>query len=240
MFPTIWLSPTTLNMVKDCERCMWDQILWKQKRPQGAFPTLPRGVDDAMKGYCDKYRGALPPALKRLAQANPLLGEYVLHHDQRWMNVLRDWKGGLVTKIKIDSQEYRLSGSVDDLLVRESDGALAVIDGKSKAKRPEPGEGEKYYGSQMDTYELLLKKCGFDTAGLAFLWYVIPVAFEDRDPEIPSANIVFDQSIQVMETNADRAMAQIEKVHRMVVDHTDRTKPPASGHSCEYCQWAGR
>jgi hypothetical protein len=92
----------------------------------------------------------------------------------------------------------------------------------------------------MDTYELLLKKCGFDTAGLAFLWYVIPVSFEDRDPEIPSANVVFDQSIQLMETSADRAMAQVEAVHRMVMDHTDRSKPPTPGNSCEYCQWAGR
>jgi hypothetical protein len=43
-----------------------------------------------------------------------------------------------------------------------------------------------------------------------------------------------------METSADRAMAQVEAVHRMVMDHTDRSKPPSPGNSCEYCQWAGR
>lgn len=240
MFPTIWLSPTTLNMVKDCHRCMWEHVLWKQKRPQGPFPSLPRGVDDVMKGYCDQHRGVLPPALKRLAQITPELGEFVLHHDQRWMNTLRDWKGGLVATIKLGTQSYRISGSVDDLLVRESDGALAVIDGKSKAKRPEPGEGEKYYGSQMDTYELLLTKAGFQTAGRAFLWYVTPVSFEDRDTSIPSANLVFDQTIQVIDASADRAMAQVESVHKMLMDHPDRLKPPASGASCEYCNWCGR
>jgi PD-(D/E)XK nuclease superfamily len=241
MFPTIWLSPTTLNMVRDCPRCMWEHVVWKQKRPQGAFPSLPRGVDDAMKGYCDQYRGSLPPALKRLAQTTtPELNEFVLHQDQRWMNILRDWKGGLVATIKLDSQQYRISGSVDDLLVRDSDGALATIDGKSKAKKPEPGEGAKYYLSQMDTYELLLKKCGHITTGQSFLWYVCPVSFEDRDTNLPSANLVFDQSIQVLEVSADRAMAQIEEVHKMIMDHPDRSKPPVSGQSCDYCNWAGR
>lgn len=242
MFPTIWLSPTTLNMVKDCKRCMWEHVLWKQKRPQGAFPTLPRGIDDVMKNYCDAHRGTLPPALKALALQKPELelGDFVLHQDQRWMNTLRDWKGGLVATIKLGTQSYRISGSVDDLLVRESDGALAIIDGKSKAKRPEPGEGQKYYGSQMDTYELLLNKCGFLTANKAFLWYVIPVSFEDRDLSVPSANIAFDQSIQVMETSADRAMAQVQEVHDMLMAHPNRSEPPPSGAACEYCNWAGR
>lgn len=238
MFPTIWLSPTTLNMVGECSRCMWDHVLWKQKRPQGPFPSLPRGVDEAMKGYCDRYRPSLPPALKALSEQNPELKDFNLHPDQRWMNSLRDWKGGLVANIKLDGQAYRISGSVDDLLIN-SDGAFAQLDGKSKAKKPEPGEGEKYYGRQMDTYDLIFKHNGFDVTGLSFLWYVCPVSFEDRDPAIPSANIVFDMSIQVVKSDHNRAMQQIQNVHEMLMKHPDRTKPPASGN-CEYCNFAGR
>ena len=239
MFPTIWLSPTTLNMVKDCKRCMWDHVLWKQKRPQGPFPTLPRGVDDVQKGYCDQFRGSMPPALKTLAAQVPELAGYSLHKDQRWMNSLRDWKGGLSVTIKIDGQNYRVSGAVDDLLVRDADGALAILDGKSKAKKPEPGEGARYYGSQMDTYDLIFKKNGFETTGEAFLWYLVPVSMEDRDIALPTVNLVFDQFVQKVEASGDRAMAQIEEVHKMLVDHPDRTKPPQSGN-CDYCNWAGR
>lgn len=242
MFPQIWLSPTTLNMVKDCHRCMWEHILWKQKRPQGPFPTLPRGVDEAQKIYCDGYRGVLPPSLKALAAQEPTLMEFSLHKDLRWMNSLRDWKGGLTTTITFGSQKYRISGAVDDLLVRDSDGALAILDGKSKAKKPEAGEGLKYYGTQMDTYDLLIRKSGFDSAGVAYLWYLVPVSMEDRDILLPNptVNLVFDQFVQKLEVSGDRSMALIEEVHKMVVDHTDRTKPPASGSSCEYCAWAGR
>jgi len=239
MFPTIWLSPTTLNMVRDCKRCMWEHVLWKQKRPMGPFPTLPRGVDEAQKNYCDQYRGVLPPALKTLAAQEPSIMEFSLHKDQRWLNSLRDWKGGLVANIKIDNQSYRISGAIDDLLVRDSDGALAILDGKSKAKRPEPGEGAKYYGAQMDTYDLIFQKNGIPTTGEAFLWYMVPVSMEDRDVAVGSVNLIFDQVLQKVEANADRAMAQIQEVHKMLVDHPDRTKPPQSGN-CDFCAWAGR
>lgn len=240
MFPTIWLSPTTLNMVKDCPRCMWEHVIWKQKRPSGPFPTLPRGVDEVQKTYCDQYRGTLPPSLKVLSAQVPELLGYSLHKDLRWMNSLREWKGGLSATFSFGSQKYRISGAVDDLLVRDSDGALAILDGKSKAKRPEPGEGLKYYGTQMDTYDLLLRKSGLDSAGEAFLWYLIPVSMEDRDTNIGTANIVFDQVAQRMDVSGDRAMVLVEEVHKMVIDHPDRTKPPMSGAACEFCQWAGR
>lgn len=241
MFPQIWLSPTTLNMVTDCQRCMWRHIIWKEKRPSGPFPTLPRGVDEVQKGYCDHYRGTTPPALKALAAQEPSLMEFSLHKDLRWMNNLREWKGGLSTTITFGNQRYRLSGAVDDLLERDSDGALAIMDGKSKAKKPEPGEGAKYYGKQMDTYDLLIRKSGLESAGVAYLWYLVPVSMEDRDVSLPTptVNIVFDQYVQKLEVSGDRSMALIEEVHKMVVDHPDRTRPPKSSPSCEYCNFGG-
>ncbi len=239
MFPPIWLSPTTLNMGAECQRCLWDALLWKHKRPKGIFPSLPRGVDDGMKNYCDKYRGTLPPMLKALIPQTPELEEYVLHADQRWLNTMRDWKGGLIASIKIDNQVYKLSGAIDDLLVRQSDGALAILDGKSKAKIPEAGEGQRYYGAQMNTYDLIFKKCGFETAGTAFLWYVCPVAFNDADLTTKSSNLVMDNFMQQVPANADLAMAQIQGIHEMLMKHPDRSKPPESGN-CEYCVFAGR
>lgn len=238
MFPPIWLSPTTLNMVRDCPRCMWDHVLWKQKRPSGPFPSLPRGIDDATKSYCDRYRPGLPPALKRISETIPELKDFTLHPDQRWINTLRDWKGGLIATIKIDGQVYKVSGSVDDLLIN-SDGAFAQLDEKSKAKSPEPGEGEKYYGNQMDTYDLIFKHNGFDVTGLSFLWYMIPTSMEDRDTSLPSLNAVFDTQVQVVKSSWERAMLQIQNVHEMLMKHPDRTKPPTSGN-CSFCDFAGR
>jgi len=193
-----------------------------------------------MKNYCDRFRGGLPPILKALVPQVPELAEYVLHHDQRWINSMREWNGGPIHTFKIENQTYKLSGAIDDLLVRVDDGALAILDGKSKAKRPEPGEGAKYYGTQMDTYDLIFSKIGFPTAKKAFLWYVTPVSFTDGDLAVPSATMTFDNHVQVLEANGDRAMAKIEAIHKILMLHPDRTKPPAPGGACEFCNFAGR
>jgi hypothetical protein len=214
--------------------------MYKIKQPSGPFPSLPGGVDNAMKNYADRYRGALPPILKALIPQVPELAEYVLHQDQRWMNTLRDWKGGIVYTLKLDGQTYKISGAIDDLLVRIDDGAIAILDGKSKAKKPEPGEGAKYYGTQMDTYDLLFSSCGFPTAGKAFLWYVTPVSFDDGDLAVPSANMAFDNHVQMLEASGARALETIKKIHTILMEHPDRSKPPQSGGDCEFCNWANR
>ena len=239
MSQQIWLSPTTMNMI-DCPRCLWDKLMFKTKRPSGPFPSLPGGVDEAMKNYCDRFRGALPPILKALIPQVPELEGYVLHQDQRWVNGMRAWNGGPIHTFKIEQQTYKLSGAIDDLLVRVEDGALAILDGKSKARKPEPGEGAKYYGTQMDTYDLIFSKLGFPTAEKAFLWYVTPVSFSDGDLAVPSANMAFDNHVQVLEAKGSRAMAKIEAIHTILMNHPDRTKPPTPGPACEFCNWAGR
>lgn len=239
MLPQIWLSPTTMSMI-ECSRCLWDKLVWKVKRPSGPFPSLPGGVDTVMKNYCDRYRGALPPILKAAVQQVPSLGEFVLHQDQRWLNTLRDWKGGIVYSHKIGDQVYKISGAIDDVLVRVEDGALAILDGKSKAKKPEPGEGARYYSRQMDAYELIFSKSGFPTCGKAYLWYVTPVSFDNGDLAVPSATMTFDNTVQELEVSADRAVALIEEIHKVIVAHPDRTNPPLSAGNCEFCSWAGR
>jgi hypothetical protein len=226
-------------MIK-CPRCLYDKLVWKVKQPSGPFPSLPGGVDNAMKNYCDRFRGALPPILKALIPQVPELEEFVLHQDIRWMNGLRDWKGGLIYTLKIDDQVYKISGAIDDLFVRTSDGAIAIVDGKSKAKKPEPGEGAKYYGAQMDAYDLIFSRSGFPTCKTAFLWYVTPVSFTDGDLAVPSAAMYFDNTVQKLEADGDRALALIHEVHKIIMDHPDRSNPPKSGMSCDFCNWAGR
>jgi len=239
MLPAIWISPTTLNMIK-CPRCLYDKLVYKTKQPSGPFPSLPNGVDSAMKDYCDRYRGALPPIMKALIPQVPELEDYVLHHDQRWVNGLRAWNGGLVYAHKIGDQQYKVSGAIDDLLVRVSDGALAILDYKSKAKKPEAGEGAKYYQKQMECYDLIFARSGFETTKTSFLWYVTPTSFDSGDLAVPSAVMTFDNTIQKLHTDGDAALAAITEINEIVQAHPDRANPPKSTSACEFCSWAGR
>jgi hypothetical protein len=193
-----------------------------------------------MKNYYDAFRGALPPILKALIPQVPELEGFVLHADLRWINGLRDWKGGLIYTLKIDDQVYKIAGAIDDLLVRVEDGAIAILDGKSKAKKPEPGEGAKYYSNQMDAYDLIFSRSGFPTTKLAFLHYVTPVSFADGDLAVPSAVMTFDNTVQKLEADGDRALALIHEIHKIIMSHPDRSSPPKSGGGCDFCNWAGR
>jgi hypothetical protein len=223
-----------------CARCLYDKLVYKTKQPSGPFPSLPNGVDAACKNYCDRYRGALPPILKALIPQVPELEDFVLHHDQRWINGLREWNGGLVYQYKIGDQVYKIAGAIDDLLVRQSDGALAILDYKSKAKKPERGEGAKYYEKQMQCYDFIFAGSGFPTTKTSFLWYVTPVSFDNGDLAVPSATMTFDNTVQRLDTDGDKVVELLTEINAIVQGHPDRSKPPKSAPGCAFCSWAGR
>jgi len=62
---TFKLSPSTLNLMKECPRCFWlaQHKVWK--RPSGIFPSLPSGMDKILKVHFDKFmeKGQMPPEL---------------------------------------------------------------------------------------------------------------------------------------------------------------------------------
>src|SRR3989344_2924105 len=49
-------SPSTLNLFKDCPRCFWLQFNKGIKRPEAIFPSLPSGMDKALKIHFDRFR----------------------------------------------------------------------------------------------------------------------------------------------------------------------------------------
>jgi len=69
---TFKLSPSSLNLMNECERCFWldKHNVWK--RPNGIFPSLPSGMDRILKTHFDKFRdkGLLPPELCKNGQLN--------------------------------------------------------------------------------------------------------------------------------------------------------------------------
>ena len=69
------LSPSSLNLFKECPRCFWltQHKVWK--RPDGIFPSLPSGMDSILKQHFDKFmrKGLLPPEIKDNGDAKGML-----------------------------------------------------------------------------------------------------------------------------------------------------------------------
>src|SRR3989344_6329708 len=79
------LSPSALNLYKECQRCFWltQNKVWK--RPSGIFPSLPTGMDRILKQYFDTYakKRLLPPEIQHLEG-------YQLFDDEKLLQIWRN------------------------------------------------------------------------------------------------------------------------------------------------------
>src|SRR3989338_6340392 len=87
------LSPSSLNLMLDCPRCFWLQLVKGVKRPSGAFPSLPSGMDRVLKRHFDKFmeRGELPPEVREYGLGNG----YKLFDDRATLDVWRSNFNGI-------------------------------------------------------------------------------------------------------------------------------------------------
>ena len=170
---TIKLSPSALNLFRECPRCFWLEKVKNVKRPRGIFPSLPGGMDREIKNHFDKFRArkVLPPEM-----GGPEFKGIELFADQEKLERWRSWRTGLI----YDDTEVsaQLSGALDDLLVRE--GRYIPFDYKTKGSPTTEEDAVKYYSNQLDCYALMLEANEMPTAGFAYLLYYSPSCISEN------------------------------------------------------------
>lgn len=209
----IILSPSGLNLFLECPKCFWLQEVRKIHRPRGPFPSLPGGMDMAIKSYFDKFRGegTLPPFIKfpgRLVEEN----------------LIKEWRNNRKGIRWFDSEsEATLMGALDDCLV---DGDYYIpIDYKTRGWLVKE-DSHTYYQNQLDCYTLLLEKNGFQHKNLAYLIFWSP-------KEVKENNLVsFEVEPVKVETNTETAL----KTFRSAVK-TLRGPIPKHHSACLFCSW---
>lgn len=211
------LSPSTLNVYRDCPRCFWLDKIKKIKRPRGIFPSLPGGMDRVIKNYFDVYRkkGTLPPELG----INEFKG-IKLFPDQNQLEKWRNWRTGLEHKENGDI----LFGAFDDLL--EKDGLYIPFDYKTKGSPTTEEDAVKYYQVQLDCYALMLESNGLKTSGYGFLLYFSPKEVAEN------GNVSFEIQPIKIETDTNRG----RKIFSDALLSLKGNAPLASPR-CEYCRW---
>ncbi len=156
-------SPSTLSLLKDCPRCFWLQFNKGIKRPEAIFPSLPSGMDKVLKEHFDRFckKGILPPELQGLNE--------VKLFDEEILNVWRNNRKGIQWK---DLEGNVLRGAVDNILVKGK--KLIVLDFKTRGY-PVKEDTHAHYQDQLDIYNFLLRKDGFETEEYAYLLFYHPV-----------------------------------------------------------------
>ncbi|HLC47226.1 MAG TPA: PD-(D/E)XK nuclease family protein [Candidatus Nanoarchaeia archaeon] len=209
------ISPSTLSIFKDCPRCFWLQFNKGMKRPQGIFPSLPSGVDRILKVHFDAFRDRkqLPPELRGFEG-------YSLFNN---IELLSRWRENFVGLQWTDTKGNLIRGAIDNLLQKGS--KLIVIDYKTRGY-PLKGETVDYYTDQMNIYNFLLRKNGFDTEDYSYLLFYHPTHVAEN------GNIVFHTDIIKIVTSVKDAQQLIDDALSCL------SKPmPESRIGCAYCAY---
>ena len=184
------LSSSALNLFKECPRCFWltHHKVWK--RPSGIFPSLPSGMDRILKEHFDRFRGrgVLPP---EICESGECAGMKLFEDKEKLAVWQSNFKG-----IVFEEDGNVLRGAVDNILVK--DGRLIVLDYKTRGfalKEDTAG----YYQNQMDTYNFLLRKNGYETEDFGFLLFYVP------SHVLENGDFVFDVELVRVSTDCGRA-----------------------------------
>ena len=214
----IKLSPSTLNLFLECQKCFWLGQVKGVHRPRGIFPSLPGGMDNLIKKYFDSYRiqGTLPPEI-----AGKVDG--MLMADLNLLNQWRSWRTGLV--YRDPSSGAVLSGALDDLLVNPAKQVFMPFDYKTRGYALKE-DSSSFYQNQLNCYSLMLEANGLKSAGFGYLCYYIPTNVSE------DGQVKFEVTVKKMSVSNDDARKVFESAQELI-----NGPMPKSHNACEYCSW---
>ncbi|MBS3091586.1 PD-(D/E)XK nuclease family protein [Candidatus Pacearchaeota archaeon] len=214
------LSPSALSLMGECPRCFWLHHNKNKKRPSGIFPSLPSGMDGILKTHFDKFRdkGKLPPELKE----NKDCKGCKLFEDKELLVVWRNNFKGISLK---DKEGNVLHGAVDNLLVKGK--KIIVLDYKTRGF-PCKDDTADHYQNQLDIYNYLLRKNGYETEDYSFLLFYVPKEVTE------TGEVVFDTTLKKMKIDVKNAEQIWKKALKLLSGPCP--KDSQKEEECEWCK----
>jgi len=212
---TFKLSPSAINLMKECPRCFWlaQHKVWK--RPSGIFPSLPSGMDKILKIHFDKFRDKkrLPP---EICENNECKGMKLFGDKEK----LKVWQSNFKGISWKDEEGNELHGAVDNILVKGN--KLIVLDYKTRGYALKEDTAE-HYRLQQNIYNFLLRKNGYETEDYFFLLFYVPKEV------IATGEVIFDTELVKMDVDIKMAEETWKKAIKLL--NSDCPKD-----SCEWCK----
>ncbi|MBU0930145.1 MAG: PD-(D/E)XK nuclease family protein [Nanoarchaeota archaeon] len=209
------LSPSSLGLMKECPRCFWLDKHKVWKRPSGIFPSLPSGMDRILKVHFDRFmkKNELPPELRK----SECRDNCNLFEDEEKLKIWRNNLKGIQYK---DEEGNILFGAVDNILVKGE--KLIVLDYKTRGYDLKEDTAD-HYQNQLDIYNYLLRKNGYQTEDYAFLLFYVPKEV------LETGEIIFDAHLVKRKIDVKNA----EKIFKNAVELLNKECPEKS---CEWCE----
>ena len=208
------LSPSSLNLMQECPRCFWLAQHKVFTRPAGIFPSLPSGMDSILKVHFDKFmrKGELPPELCKDKECNNMK---LFDSEEK----LKIWRSNLKGISWTDKEKNILHGAVDNLLMKGK--KIIVLDYKTRGFALKEDTAE-HYQNQLDIYNFLLRKNGYETEDYAYLLFYVPKEV------MSTGEVLFDTTLKKMKVDVKNAEEVFNKAIKLL--NSDCPK-----ESCEWC-----
>ena len=210
------LSPSSLNLLKECPRCFWLHFNKKIKRPAGIFPSLPSGMDRILKIHFDSFmeKNQLPPELKECKDGCKLFDN---------KEILKIWRSNLKGIQWTDEKGNLFRGAVDNILKKGN--KLIVLDYKTRGF-PLKEDTAEHYQNQLDIYNFLLRKNGYETEDYAYLLFYVPREVNQN------GDVVFDTELVKMKISIENAETILKKAIEILEGNM-----PEPSEECEFCRF---
>ncbi len=217
------LSRSKIDLFVECPRCFHLDIARGVKRPSGPPFTLNNAVDALMKAEFDVYRAAGKP--------HPLFGPAGIDAVPFVHPELDRWRHNFTGVRWLDPETgWTLFGAIDDLW-QAPDGELIVADYKATSRAEMPTTERLYpsYQRQMDVYQFLVRRQGFEVSDRGWFVYV------NGDGKLGRFDGALRFSTAMVPYDGDDAWV-LDAFHRAVAT-VKVTKVPEPGEDCEYCAY---
>lgn len=215
------LSPSSLNLFKECPRCFWLQLKKGIKRPDTIFPSLPSGMDKVIKTHFDNFmeKGILPPELCKNSECKDLK----LFDDKKLLEEWRNNRKGIQFK---DKEGNILKGAIDNILKKGD--KLIVLDYKTRGF-PLKEDTAEHYQTQLDIYTFLLRKNSYETESYSYLLFYHPKEVNKE------GNVIFNTDLIKMNVDIKNA----EDIWKEALELLEKEMPEPD-KDCEFCNWVNK
>ena len=230
MDEVIKLSRTTVEKYITCPRCCVLDNKYQIKPPSLPF-TLNIAVDNLCKNEFDYYR--------RIQKPHPLFIDNKIDAVPFKHKKLDEWRSNFKgLRYKCQENNYDFGGAVDDIWQKKN-GELIVVDVKSTSKKKfdwndtfNKYDYPKAYKRQLEMYQWLLKKNGFNVAEEAYLIYFNA----KKNEEFFNNQLKFD--VHFIKIDCSTSWVERKVIDTVNLLRSNTFPPPSS--NCEYCNYLKR
>ena len=173
-------------------------------------------MDKILKEHFDRFmkKGNLPPEVDKLQG-------YTLFNDVEMLKLWRNnFKGIMYTDEK---SGILLHGAIDNLLVKGK--KLVVLDYKTRGF-PLKDDTHEHYQLQMNIYNFLLRKSGYETEEYTYLLFYYP------NKDLETGEVLFYTDLVKMKTSANDGEKMFLEAIKVL-----KGGEPKSSEKCGFCTW---